>query len=793
MTTGSMPRGVPRILLWLLVVLMAIIGLAVGGLGIKLATVGGSRYFAIMGAVMVVSAVLIALRRRSGIVLYGAAFLASIAWAISDAGVEFWPLFTRLFTFGVLAMLAALVWPWLAPVQPARKGPAFSIAGLLAIALLVSFGWMFKPQPLVTASEPVPVKPVAPGSEQKNWEHWGNTTHGDRFAALDQINKQNVDTLQVAWTAHTGDIPQSNGSGAEDQNTPLQVGDSLFVCTPYGKVLSLDVDSGKEKWRFDPKAKAPNWQRCRGLGYFADAQAQTTAEPASASQPAACPRRLFLPTIDARLIAINADTGKACADFGNNGVVDLSVGMGEIKPGYYQQTSTPLVAGNVVVVGGRVADNFSTDEPPGVVRAFDVHTGKLAWAWDPGNPAMTGEPPAGQTYTRGTPNVWSAMSYDAKLNLVYLPTGNATPDFWAGERTALDDKYSSSIVAVDATTGKVRWHYQTTHHDLWDFDLPSQPLLYDLPNGKGGTTPVLVQTSKQGMIFMLNRETGEPVAKVEERPVPAGNVEGERYSPTQPYSVGMPMIGNETLKESDMWGATPVDMLLCRIQFKEMRHQGIFTPPGTDRSLQYPGSLGGMNWGSVSVDPNNSLMFVNDMRLGLANYMVPRAHVAKNASGIEMGIVPMEGTPFGAMRERFLSPMGIPCQKPPFGTMSAVDLKSGKLVWQVPVGTVEDTGPLGIRMHMPIPVGMPTLGASLSTQSGLLFFAGTQDFYLRAFDTANGKEIWKSRLPVGSQSGPMTYVSPKTGKQYIIINAGGARQSPDRGDYIIAYALPDKQ
>ena len=331
-------------------------------------------------------------------------------------------------------------------------------------------------------------------------------------------------------------------------------------------MLALDVDSGKEKWRYDSKATAPNWQRCRGLGYFED-HANVTASQTGTS-PAACPRRLFLPTTDARLIAINADNGKVCDDFGDHGTVDLSVGMGEIKPGYYQQTSTPLVAGNVVVVGGRVADNYSTGEPPGVVRAYDVHTGKLAWAWDPGNPNLTGLPPEGQTYTRGTPNVWSAMSYDAKLNLIYLPTGNATPDFWAGERTALDDKYSSSIVAVDAATGQVRWHFQTTHHDLWDFDLPSQPLLYDLPDGKGGTTPVLVQTSKQGMIFMLNRETGKPVAKVEERPVPAGNVEGERYSPTQPYSIGMPMIGNQTLTESDMWGATPVDLLLCRIQLK---------------------------------------------------------------------------------------------------------------------------------------------------------------------------------------------------------------------------------
>lgn len=789
---SSTPRRLVTLLRWLLAILMFVIGLAIGIPGIKLIALGGSVWFTTMGIVMLIAAILILRNRPGGIILYALGFIASIIWALYDAGWAFWPLFSRLFTFAVLAFLAALLWPFMRAqrsVKPVNKS-AFGVAAILAVVLLASVGGMFKTWNVIAPTESITVKAVKSGSEQHDWKHWGNTTHGDRFAALDQINKHNVDKLQVAWVAHTGDIPQSNGSGAEDQNTPLQIGDTLYVCTPYSKVLALDVDSGKEKWLYDAKATAPNWQRCRGLGYYEEPS--TAASPAAQTQPAACERRLFLPTTDARLVAINADNGQPCADFGDNGTVDLSVGMGEIKPGYYQQTSTPLVAGNIVVVGGRVADNFSTDEPPGVVRAYDVHTGKLAWAWDPGNPDRKGLPPEGQTYTRGTPNVWSAMSYDAKLNLIYLPTGNATPDFWAGERTAQDDKYSSSIVAVDATTGDVRWHFQTTHHDLWDFDLPSQPLLYDLPDGKGGTTPVLVQTSKQGMIFMLNRETGEPVAKVEERPVPAGNVKGERYSPTQPYSVGMPMIGNETLKESDMWGATPVDLLMCRIAFKGMRHQGVYTPPGLDRALQFPGSLGGMNWGSVSVDPTNNLMFVNDMRLGLANYMVPRENVAKNASGIEMGIVPMDGTPFGAMRERFLSPLGIPCQKPPFGTLSAIDLTSGKIVWQVPVGTVQDTGPLGIRMHMPIPVGMPTLGASLSTQSGLLFFAGTQDFYLRAFDTATGKEIWKDRLPVGSQSGPMTYVSPKTGKQYIVINAGGARQSPDRGDYIIAYALPDK-
>jgi quinate dehydrogenase (quinone) len=385
------------------------------------------------------------------------------------------------------------------------------------------------------------------------------------------------------------------------------------------------------------------------------------------------------------------------------------------------------------------------------------------------------------------------MSYDPQLDLVYLPTGNATPDFWGAHRTPEEDKYSSSIVAVEGKTGRVRWHFQTTHHDLWDFDLPAQPLLIDVPNGTGGTggtQPALIQTTKQGEIFMLNRATGQPIAEVQEKPVPQGNLPGERYSPTQPFSVGMPSIGNSTLVESDMWGATPFDALLCRITFKGMRSEGVYTPPGLDHALQMPGSLGGMNWGSVSVDPTIGYMFVNDMRLGLANYMIPRDKMPKNASGIEMGAVPQEGTPYGAMRQRFLSQLGIPCQAPPFGTMSAIDLKTRQIVWQVPVGTVQDTGPLGIRMHLPIPIGMPTLGPSLATQSGLVFFAGTQDFYLRAFDSASGKEVWKARLPVGSQGGPMTYVSPATGRQYVVITAGGARQSPDRGDYVIAYALP---
>lgn len=779
---------------WLLMglgVLIALIGLGLAGGGGYLLSLGGSAYFLLMGLAMLVSGVLIARANPRGARLYGVALVLTAIWAVWDAGLEYWPLVSRVLTFAVIGLVVALIYPTLVRASGARPGRgAYGLAGLLGVGVVATLAYMFVPTHVVKADKVPAIQPVAPGTEQKDWAHWGNTTAGNRFAALDQINKGNIGQLQVAWTFRTGDLPESNGAGAEDQNTPLQIGDTVYTCTAYGKVFALDADTGAERWKFDPKGYAPNWQRCRGLGYFDASAVPVSQSSVPAAAPAACTRRLFLPTGDARLIALDAETGKPCEDFGLQGTVDLKTDMGEIKSGYYQQTSTPLVAGTVVIVGGRVADNFSTGEPPGVVRAFDVRSGELMWAWDPGNPATTKRPPAGETYTRGTPNVWSAMSYDAKLGLVYLPTGNATPDFFGGQRSEFDDQWSSSVVALDVKTGQVRWHFQTTHHDLWDFDLPAQPLLYDIPDDKGGVQPALAQVTKQGEIFVLNRETGKPIARVEERPVPQGNVPGERYSPTQPFSVEMPSIGNQTLTESDMWGATPFDQLMCRIQFKGMRHEGVYTPPGLDHALQFPGSLGGMNWGSVSVDPTSHYMFVNDMRLGLANYMIPRDQIAAGASGIEMGVVPQEGTPFGAMRQRFLSAVGIPCQKPPFGTMSAIDLKTRKLVWQVPVGTVQDTGPLGIRMHLPIPIGMPTLGASLATQSGLLFFAGTQDFYLRAFDTGNGNEIWKARLPVGSQSGPMTYVSPKTGRQYILLTAGGARQSTDRGDYVIAYALP---
>lgn len=309
-------------------------------------------------------------------------------------------------------------------------------------------------------------------------------------------------------------------------------------------------------------------------------------------------------------------------------------------------------------------------------------------------------------------------------------------------------------------------------------------------------TPALVFGTKAGQVYVLDRATGQPLTEVQEVPVKPGNFPGEQYAPTQPKSVGMPQIGAQTLTESDMWGATPFDQLICRIAFKSMRYDGLYTVPGTDLSLSFPGSLGGMNWGGISADPNSGYVFINDMRLGLWIQMQEAAPTEEVSSGSEavnttMGLVPMKGTPYAVNKNRFLSPLGIPCQEPPFGTMTAIDMKTRQIAWQVPVGGVRDQGPMGIKMGLDIPIGMPTLGGTLATQGGLVFIAGTQDYYLRAFDSATGEEVWKGRLPVGSQGGPMSYLSPTTGKQYVVISAGGGRQSPDRGDYVISYALPD--
>ncbi|MCX3310494.1 glucose/quinate/shikimate family membrane-bound PQQ-dependent dehydrogenase [Pantoea vagans] len=801
--------GIASVLLGL-VLLATGLFFAIGG-G-KLVALGGSWYFLIAGIVTVLSAIQFFRRKSSAVVLFLLVFVGTLIWSLFDAGLEFWPLVSRLMVPAGLMLLAFLIWPSLRKHEGKHSlaKPSYAFSALLAAGMVVTLVQMFQPHPTVAATgEELPLIPVDKAKQQKDWDNYGNTPQGSRFVALDQITRDNVKDLQVAWTFHTGDTPVSpTGNGAEDQQTPLQIGNTLYLCTPHNNVIAVEANTGKQIWKREINAKAEVWPRCRGLAYFdATKPLQQPDKPGSSPVPAAvlpagdsCPRRILMNTIDARLIAINADNGEFCENFGDHGIVDLKAGLGQAPDPQYQLTSAPTLAGTTVVVGGRVADNVQTDMPGGVLRGFDVITGKMRWAFDPGNVDPNAILMPGKDYTRSTPNSWAPMSYDPAMNTVFIPMGSSSVDLWGANRTELDHKYGASVLALDATTGKEKWVYQTVHNDLWDFDLPMQPSLIDFPQKDGSTTPAVVIGGKTGMIFVLDRMTGKPLTKVEELPMPQGHIPNEQYTKTQPHSTGMPQIGNQTLKESDMWGATPFDQLACRVAFKSMRYDGLFTVPDTDKSLSFPGSLGGMNWGSMSIDPNNHLLFVNDMRLGLWVQMIPAdtSNIARGSNGGEaintgMGAVPLKGTPYAVNKNRFMSPLGIPCQKPPFGTLSAIDLKTQKIVWQVPVGTVQDTGPFGIKMRVKMPVGMPTLGGTLATQGGLVFIAGTQDYYLRAFDSSTGKEVWKARLPVGSQGGPMSYVSPKDGKQYILISAGGARQSPDRGDYVIAYALPDSK
>jgi quinate dehydrogenase (quinone) len=803
--------GVGRLWLYALAAFLLAIGLFLAIGGIILITRDGSWYFLVAGVVIIASAIQVARGRSTGAWLFLATFVGTVLWALTDVGLDYWGLISRLLAMTFLAAVVVFTLPLLRKAEGrTTSSKAGVIAGaILAVFGLLGFGSMFIIHPEVIATAPAAQSvAVAPGQEQKNWANYGNDPGTGRFAALDQINVANVSQLTQAWSFQTGDIPVSTGSGAEDQLTPMQIGDKLFLCTPKNNVIALDVDTGKQLWRRDFNASVGGvWERCRGLAYF-DVNAQLVQPTVPGSTPVtivnrpsadSCQRRVLMNTIDARLVAVNADNGEMCKEFGDQGIIDLKAHMGPIaNKAYYTMTAAPTIAGTTVVVGGRIADNVQVDMPGGVVRGFDVITGQMRWHFDPGMDAPNAPLTGDHNYQRSTPNVWAGISYDPDMNAVFLPVGSASVDLYGVTRTALDKKYGASVLVLDASTGKEKWHYQTVHNDLWDFDVPMAPALIDFPKTDGSKVPAVVVATKAGQIFVLDRLTGQPLTRVEEHEVRPASIAKEDYAKTQPISVGMPQIGTQTLTESDMWGATLFDQLLCRIDFKGMRYEGLFTAPDVDTSLTFPGSLGGMNWGGISHDPDNDLVFVNDMRLGLWVRMMPQQAGGQVSDGGEapnagMGQVPLGGTPYAVIKDRFLSPLGIPCQKPPFGTMTAVNLKTQKIAWQVPVGTVQDTGPMGIKMTLPFEVGMPTLGGSLATQGGLLFFAGTQDYYLRAFDTANGNEVWKQRLPVGSQGTPITFKSPKTGKQYIVISAGGARQSPDRGDYVIAYALPDNK
>lgn len=805
--TGSKSVSAPiKVLLVIVGLIFALAGLGLLVGGAMLISRGGSWYYLFMGLALLASGVQVMRGSPSGTAIYTLAFLATVIWAFWEAGLDFWALHARIFTFLCAFFLLIVLHPLI--LKRAGREPAatlnMSVAGVALLAIVGMVWGMFLPHGRLIAESPTGESPVD-STATSNWVNYGGDTNATRFASLDQITRDNVQNLEVAWTFRTGDTPQSpGGGGAEDQGTPLMVGDTLYFCTPHNTVIALNSATGEEKWRREFPTETSTWVRCRGLAYL-DATSpveqptlpgSTQVPPVAVSDGEACQRRIYMNTIDAMLVAIDADSGELCTDFGDEGYIDLKAGIGNAESPLYSLTSPPTIAGTTVVVGGRVADNVAIDMPGGVIRGFDAITGEMRWAFDPGNPQDRQSPGEGSTFVRSTPNVWAPMTYDPASNTVYMGVGNAAIDLWGVERSELDETYGGTLLALDATTGNEKWRYQTVRHDLWDYDVPMQPTLIDFPDDNGNTVPALVFGTKVGQLFVLDRLTGEPLTEVEERKVQPATIPNEPYATHQPVSVGMPQIGAHRLTEKDMWGGTPFDQLMCRYIFLGYRYDGLFTAPDTDYSLSFPGSLGGMNWGGVSYDPTSQTMFINDMRLGLWVHMEQQASNAVASDGSEavnagMGAVPLQGTPYSVLKDRFLSPLGIPCQEPPFGTLTAVNMQTRSVDWEVPLGTVQDTVLFGMKTHLPIPIGMPTIGGSLSTQGGLVFFAATQDYWLRAFDSATGEEAWKARLPVGSQGTPISYVSPETGKQYVVVSAGGARQSPDRGDYLIAYALPD--
>ncbi len=793
--SDSEPRGatIPvglRLYTVALALLLTLVGLYFIYDGVKLIMLGGSFYYLPAGIVLITTALLLVKVSLRAAYLYAAFFVLTAIWAVWEAGWHFWPLAARLGMFAVFGLLLAICVPWM----PDARGVAgirrfsYGAVGVIVIALVAAFASAFSPIWLVKAgAKPQVASDYQPEREPEDWVGFGRTTTGEQFSPDTQITRQNVDQLQVAWTFRTGDI---TADGRENQNTPLQIGNTLYPCTQSGQVFAVQGDTGEKIWHFDPQvtpASTANWMRCRSLAYF---------EVPELEDGAPGKKRIYVTTGDMRLIALDAETGNPVPSFGEDGTVFLAEGMGRVIPGFYNPTSGPLLAGNNLIVGGWVMDNQSTDEPSGVVRAFNATTGKLAWAWDVGRPGDTGKPADGETYTRGTPNMWATPSYDPELNMVYLPTGGATPDLYGGQRSPESERVSQSVVALDATTGQERWVYQLVHHDVWDYDLPSKPVLYDMPDGKGGRVPALVQAGKNGQIFVLDRRTGKPITEVEERPVPTNGVPGERLSPTQPYSVGMPEMRDGVLTEAKMWGITPIDQLNCRVQFKNLYYDGDYTPPQRVWYLENPSWYGTTNWGGQSIDKKHDIMIVNDMRIMMKGRLLLREETDglmanKSVEGVG-GVIPMSNTPYGAVRAMVQSFLGVPCTNPPFGTMAAIDMTTQKVLWHRSLGTPEQFGPLGIKTNLPIELGMPTLGGAVTTGSGLVFFSATSDYYLRALDVMTGEVIWKSPLPVGGGATPLVFTSPADGRQYVVVTASGSRSAPDHGDYIIAYALPQK-
>lgn len=764
------------------------LGLALAVGGWKVIDLGGTWYFALLALGFLMTGVLLLARRRAALWVYALVMLGALGWAVYEVGFDWWQLAPRASIIAPLGLW--FLTPWIAQRLGwqhfgARAWGGSAIPLMMAVVLwgAAAVHAMGSHSSDIRGMLPSPLAALPEARDEQvpagDWHAYGRTQHGTRYSPLSEITPSNVDRLERVWHYQTGDVRRPDDPEETTYEvTPLKIGDSLYLCTPHNFVIALDADTGEERWRFDPKVPdSVNRQHltCRGLSYH-------ISEMAPVGE--VCRQRLFMPTADARLIALDARTGEVCVGFGEQGEVNLWQNMPHVTEGFYYSTSPPVVAKGLVIIGGAVNDNVSTTEPSGVIRAYDAITGKLTWNWDPGNPDDTAPIVAGETYSESTPNSWSISSADEALGLIYVPLGNQVPDQWGGNRSENSERFSSSIVALDLANGELRWVFQTVHHDLWDMDVPAQPSLVDIQTD-AGMVPALVAPTKQGDIYVLDRRTGKPVLPVREVPAPQGAAQGDYTAATQPVST----LSYEPpkLRSANLWGATFLDQMMCHIQFNSLRYEGRYTPPSTQGSLIYPGNFGVFNWGGVAVDPVRQMVFSTPTYLAFTSRLIPRENDTDTyVSDSEPFLNENFGAPFAVELKPFVSPIGLPCTAPPWGYVAGADLRTGKTHWLRKNGTVRDRSPLPVPFEM----GVPSLGGPMITAGGVAFLSGSLDNYVRAYDVTTGRPLWRSRLPAGGQATPMTYQS-RSGRQIVVVVAGGHGSLGTRaGDSIIAYALP---
>jgi quinoprotein glucose dehydrogenase len=618
------------------------------------------------------------------------------------------------------------------------------------------------------------------------WTAYAGDAGGSKYSPADQITRGNVASLAPAWIYRTGDYTVGR---VRDETTPIFVDGLLFASTPFGGVRAVDGITGRERWAFDAALDLSG-----DYGDFTNRGVSTWLDP-SAAKDAACRRRIYVTPVDARLIALDARTGRPCGDFGERGQIHLDRGLVN-APAYrseYSITSPPAVVNGLLVVGSSVSDGGRAAAPNGIVRAYDARTGTLKWGWDP--VAREASRPGYDTWrgpaahSTGAANAWSIISADAARDLVFVPVGSASPDFYGGERLG-QNLFANSVIALRASTGQMVWHFQAVHHDLWDYDIPAQPVLFTLHRG-GREIPALAQPTKMGFLFILNRETGEPLFPVEERKVPASDVPGEEAWPTQPFPTKPGPLVPLRLTPDDAFGINAESRAWCRDRIGALRSEGIFTPPSVRGSIAYPGNVGGSNWSGASIDPVRHLAFLPLNHLATLVELIPRAEyrAAQQRSGRDYEVAPQSGTAFAMRRQTPLAaPDGVPCSPPPFGTLTAVDLESGDVKWDVPLGRVEKFSAMPGSEQW----GSPNLGGSLATAGGVVFAGGAMDRRLRAFDQQSGAELWSFELPAGVHGAPMTYVTG-AGRQVLVVAAGGHKDLGTKaGDFVFAFALPAK-